>query len=100
MTLINKEELMDRVYDRSMAIAKANEGYNCAAEIAEVIIKSILEAPDEEAEPVIHAKWIKHYGYEDRYYCSVCQDIWRSGRIKDMKYCPSCGAKMDGADHE
>ena len=54
--------------------------------------------------PVRHAKAI-HKIYDDhetikpwdyRYYCSACKipmrDSWN-------KYCPNCGAKMDGDDH-
>lgn len=29
------------------------------------------------------------------YFCSCCFDIWESVQIKNMKYCPSCGAKME-----
>lgn len=58
MTLINKEELMGLVYERSMAIIKEDEGYNCAAQIAETIIKSILEAPPVEVIPI---EWLENF---------------------------------------
>ena len=59
------------------------------------VLETIRNAPTVEAEPIRHGKWVKYYGYEDRYYCSNCQDIWRSERIKCLKYCPTCGAKVD-----
>ena len=44
-------------------------------------------------------RWEKHdksrYGAPP-YFCSCCFDIWESVQIKNMKYCPSCGAKMEG----
>ena len=58
--------------------------------------------PAVDAEPVRHGKWIKYapadfpYPYHhDDYECSVCSTLWASKEIKNMHYCPSCGAKMD-----
>ena len=31
---------------------------------------------------------------EDSYVCSFCQTIWKSSNIKNMHYCPTCGALM------
>lgn len=49
-----------------------------------------------DVEEVKHGEWItrKSIHKEEFYVCSVCKtatdDIWR--------YCPNCGAKMDGKD--
>lgn len=56
--------------------------------------KDIYEAPTVDAEPIRHGEWIECEGRNNEYYCSECYDIWKSDRIKNMKYCPSCGAKM------
>lgn len=48
----------------------------------------------ENYEPVRHGKWDAEYEYEDfiRAFCSVCGE-----ESKYMyKFCPNCGAKMDG----
>lgn len=44
-------------------------------------------------------RWEKHhtsrYGAPP-YVCSCCYDIWESLQIKNMNYCPNCGADMRG----
>ena len=50
-----------------------------------------------EAEPVRHGRW--DYRHEDDWcYCSVCgTDAEGSdGECLETKYCPNCGARMDG----
>ena len=48
-------------------------------------------------EPIKHGRWEEI----DKYHlgtCSVCGDRW--GSVEIMRYCPNCGAKMDGGEHE
>ena len=57
---------------------------------AENLLKSETLA---EFQPVIHAKWeISSDGYYP--YCKKCNARPENGKM--TKYCPSCGAKMDG----
>ena len=59
-----------------------------------------------DVEPVRHGEWIKKQnpmaGVGDLYLyyrCSICEEIamWDDfGNIKKTRYCPNCGAKMDG----
>lgn len=46
------------------------------------------------------AEWILHssiYDYEvDTYRCSGCGAVIRSDEKSRMRYCPGCGAKMEG----
>ena len=48
--------------------------------------------------PVRHGRWIK-IGYtcgETEWQCSACKETeWRTSASR-LKYCPFCGAKMDG----
>lgn len=66
-------------------------------------VQEIEDEPSVDAEPVRHGRWVKS-GYacgESEWTCTVCGNKeWRvsSGRLK---WCPFCGAKMDGgADNE
>ena len=64
----------------------------------------IDDAPTIDAVPVEYGQWVKPQGmmppeYHHRKCCSVCGG-WalydRIGREWTSKYCPHCGAKMDG----
>ena len=60
------------------------------------------QAPSVDAEPIRHGRWVKS-GYacgESEWTCTVCSNKeWRvsSGRLK---WCPFCGAKMDGGKQD
>lgn len=58
----------------------------------------IIEALDEilavDAEPVVHGRWLDRDSLFCR--CSEC-----GGRtMGEHNYCPNCGAKMDGDEHD
>ena len=91
------------------------ERYTC-----DVVCCVIDEAPSVDAEPVIHAKWIEGDYYGKPYVCSHCgeeafytstfrelsdydwdENLISLGYEEDIEYvltkwCPNCGAKMDG----
>ena len=70
-------------------------GYTCGIERAESEIEC---APTVDAVPVMHGEWLDRNGEYQFGTCSVCGDRW--GSIGVMKYCPSCGAKMDAEREE
>ena len=88
--------------EKWLATNKANVNpldYNTKATYAECItMVKAMETID--AEPVRHGRWVKmdttgRYDGENVWNCSVCGypvGIWTVG----SKYCPNCGAKMDG----
>ena len=55
--------------------------------------KAVEETPTIDAVPVVHGRW--EYDRPNHYKCSVCDAMW-SGVVRFMKFCPNCGAKMDG----
>lgn len=59
----------------------------------------VQEAPTIEARPVVHGRWIavKVPNEWDKGQCSVCKSIFSSS-VWGTKYCPNCGARMDGGD--
>ena len=57
-------------------------------------ILRVKGAPTVDAVPVVHGEWTDKDGGIAT--CSVCGDRW--GVWSVMKYCPNCGAKMDGKD--
>ena len=56
----------------------------------------IWNASTADVEPVRHGPWINDIGYAG-WTCSECGD--HEGNKTD-KYCPNCGARMDGEEQE
>lgn len=62
--------------------------------------------PAADVAPVVHARWIyveETLATSSGWCCSACRrPRWLSPDVPEVfKYCPNCGAKMDGgADHE
>ena len=52
--------------------------------------------PTIDAEPVKHGKWKYIGGYGYKYSCSVCVNCAE----RMTRYCPNCGAKMDGKEND
>ena len=75
------------------------------------ILAEIEYAPTIEATPVVHGRWEKCWEEKSRHYfrCSNCKTAYMdgvSGAIapeygsRAWRYCPNCGAKMDGDESE
>jgi len=58
--------------------------------------------PAEDVAPVVHGRWEEKFFTNDRQrVCSVChctvrQPSYDKGETALFKYCPHCGARMDG----
>lgn len=48
--------------------------------------------------PVVHARWEKYSSITIK--CSQCGYVIPDWRYSECKYCPNCGAKMDGKGEE
>jgi hypothetical protein len=55
-------------------------------------VERLLSIPSADVAPVRHGKWIPYNVKECLYTCSECNALPRDR----TKYCPNCGAKMDG----
>lgn len=53
------------------------------------------DCPKEDVAPVRHGKWIENYGSPNVKRCSVCKTE-RWAKDSWWRYCPNCGAKIDG----
>nr|DAP44992.1 MAG TPA: C2H2 type zinc-finger protein [Caudoviricetes sp.] len=72
-------------------------------------VEAVLSVPAADAAPVVHGRWVLHYTAIGAPYteCSrCCTDIAApmvgGGLLKldmrEMPYCPICGAQMDGGE--
>ena len=81
------------------------DGWNTAIQI-------INEAPAADVAPVVHGRWIYNPNGMDwnlgAWQCSVCKcnnnnlpgnDKHNPYIFQGSNYCPNCGAKMDGEEH-
>lgn len=56
-------------------------------------------APAEDVAPVVRGEWLlKHIGAGHYWECSVCHTNPCIYVTEHTKFCPNCGAKMDGKD--
>ena len=103
---------MAEYIEREAAVIVCDEQYKeclrksdfCGDTVAWNICADIKAMPAADVEPVRHGEWIivedEYVGYVK---CSVCGDAFTSwGAIWGAitRYCPSCGARMDGDDNE
>ena len=64
-----------------------------------VLLWLVNAAPAADVAPVVHGKWAPSEENSGFLVCSACGDCyvvdeWADG--KKWRYCPACGAKMDG----
>lgn len=63
----------------------------------EVVEKWNKLMPAADVAPVRHGEWLlRHKGYGHYWECSACHTNPCIYVTKDTKFCPNCGAKMDG----
>lgn len=89
--LISRKELLKK------AKTLYKETNNILTTVSVVTRTDIVMAPAVDAEPVRHARWLdddRYFGYGER--CSACAS-GSTGHGRN-KYCPNCGARMDGGD--
>ena len=88
--LIDANAMMDEVYDSDEK--QGNDVWHTG-----VIEYLVMAQPTVDAAPVVHGRW---YDVALRYTevkeeCSVCHGVVR---VHGFRYCPNCGAKMDGGE--
>ena len=94
--LIDADALIHRLLNTKIVAANLFQ-------YANAVTNMIGDAPTIEAEPVRHGYWENANGRPKTYIrkCSVCgKEAYFCGRGCSYKYCPNCGAKMDGELNE
>ena len=95
MRLIDAEALENKINVKRRGKVLFEVGYNMAIDKS---VEAIENAPTIETKPVVHAHW-EQDGVWD--ICSHCKRPTLQPHIKGLpqnKYCPNCGAQMDGTD--
>lgn len=95
-------EYIERSYIRKMAMFEM--AYTMETETdAAVVLRMIEDAPAADVAPVVHGRWTFEPETENTLSmtkCNVC-GWWTLDPSVDgvYKYCPNCGAIMDGGDN-
>lgn len=78
--------------------------------LADCIASEIDALPAADVAPVLHGSWLNFYGDFSTAECDICAEIYEVSpdesprkeffdEFKEIyKFCPNCGAKMDGGD--
>ena len=104
--LIDADALMKRFYNYYDCVNEftSKNGYRGDTlmdyEVAYMIDNCIENAPTVDAVPVVHGWWLLERTPDGKpycFHCSICDDDFSYiGITTAYKYCPHCGAKMDG----
>lgn len=94
MRLIDADDLKEKLKHTSRdVVMDYGEGFVVSGYSEQLVCLLISEAPTINAAPVVHGRWKSGQVLEK---CSVCG---KKG-FPEWRYCPSCGAKMDGGDNK
>lgn len=109
MRLIDADALRETMYHEAFETDTDMQKWDGGCWIRYKMFENALDnAPTIDAEPTRHGKWIPLYPHDvpitNEYKCSVCglgfdEDEETECVVYDtFKYCPHCGAKMDGVE--
>lgn len=88
---------MAEYIERSAAIEAAKHAWAKGLEPSQYI--EALPAAD--VAPVVHGEWLlRHEGYGHYWECSVCHTNPCIYVTEHTKFCPNCGAIMDGGNSD
>jgi Zn finger protein HypA/HybF involved in hydrogenase expression len=105
--LIDANALLEKIQFRRPIIDTETKIVSDCVRIAR---ETIVNAPTVDAVEVVHGEWLAEKDeYEicaTDFTCSNCKETFCSSEYSDedflalMKYCPNCGAKMDGGNED
>ena len=92
-------DAMQTVTKMSARVAPLIHTGASSVQVYDEVLRVIGEAPTVDAVEVVHGRWnfdedLAKWGHP--YVCSACG----MANCSMSKYCPNCGAKMDGGDED
>ena len=91
---------MSELIRRECVIKAIYNNKRCCECSCTSILRDIRTIPIVDAVEVVHGKWIESEIESEKWCCSICGGAaWYydyEGDIVKSRYCPNCGAKMDG----
>ena len=95
---INREAITEKIKQVYCSGCNSYGGVMCRACGIEDAILQIDAEPAADVAPVVHGEW-EFISLDGSLWCSRCKRPSGHGRRGENKYCPNCGAKMDGGGH-
>lgn len=89
---ISRKAVRDAIASLSIERFELSNAYRLYVEALDNVDKKVVKIPTADVEPVRHGRWLPHNVKDGWYYCSECVSLPRDR----TKYCPNCGARMDG----
>lgn len=99
---ISRKAVRDAIASLSIERFELSNAYRLYVEALDNVDKKVVKIPAADVEPVRHGRWKEESDYDGDsiYVCSECGETWTliDGTPQDnnMRYCPHCGARMDG----
>ena len=116
--LIDANALLEKILSLTITVTGLRTGRGVLLELLakyrEGILQVVKEQPTVDAVEVVHGWWIYEEDTEVRWttkaICSACKcvvehniklshEYGREDHVKRNKFCPNCGAKMDGKEN-
>ena len=93
--------MSDDLISRSVLIQRlayySDHSYGDAEYAYGMAVQEVLNAPAEDAVPLVHARWVQED--EDAWRCTRCSAFWifidGGPEENGARFCPVCGALMD-----
>ena len=89
---ISRKAVRDAIASLSIERFELTPAYRLYVEALDNVDKKVVKIPAADVELVRHGKWIPYNAKKCLYTCSECNALPKD----KTKYCPNCGAKMDG----
>lgn len=105
---IEREALEARLNERYDYLLKKDGPYDHYTDYTdgyEEAVITVEDFPAADVAPVVHAYWAPCFDDDHRWregwaQCSNCGRERYACTIRNVNYCPDCGARMDGGDEE
>ena len=81
----------DKLCEGLKDMAKYQEPYKQSTILG--VVGTIKNTRTADVVEVRHGEWKKLYDKAPRYVCTACNHLYNN---REYKFCPNCGAKMDG----
>ena len=96
---IDREALLRRLNaDRNAIKAVTDDRFYTSG--FEDALYTVENFPTADVVEVKHGEWIDCNEYDGNLKCSLCEEHYPWGVAAFYRYCPNCGAKMDGERKE